>query len=232
MKKTPIQFRVIFEKQHWHLLSLLVLLGCIYFIFRTNGFLTGKLFGLSTLTWTIIALANTIFHQVFVLIVWRLELYYQWISKHFGKTGFVFYGIFFFIFFIARLVLVIFLSLSNHETFSINFIVKYVIAGIITVPVIYTFYSVLRFFSIERALGIDHFDHSYRNKQLERRGIYKITDNAMYIFGLLVLLIPGIIFSSKAALAVGVFNYIYIWVHYFFTELPDMQYIYGSNKNE
>jgi len=50
----------------------------------------------------------------------------------------------------------------------------------------------------------------------------------MYVFGFLVLWIPGFVMFSKAALLVALFNQIYIWVHYYFTELPDINFIYGD----
>jgi len=33
-----------------------------------------------------------------------------------------------------------------------------------------------------------------------------------------------------AALAVALFNHLYIWVHYYATELPDMARIYGAAR--
>jgi len=50
----------------------------------------------------------------------------------------------------------------------------------------------------------------------------------MYIFGFFILWIPGLLLLSKAALLVALFNHIYIWVHYYFTELPDIKVIYGN----
>ena len=61
------------------------------------------------------------------------------------------------------------------------------------------------------------------------KGIFKYTSNAMYIYGLLALWIPGILLQSKAALLMAFFHHIYIWVHYYFTELPDMKMIYQND---
>ena len=33
---------------------------------------------------------------------------------------------------------------------------------------------------------------------------------------------------SLAALAAAAFNHLYIWVHFYFTELPDIRFIYGE----
>jgi protein-S-isoprenylcysteine O-methyltransferase Ste14 len=90
-------------------------------------------------------------------------------------------------------------------------------------------YSIARYFGFERAFGIDHFDTSYRGKPLVKKGIFRYTSNGMYVFGLLILWIPGVLFSSLTALAAALFSHIYIWVHYFCTEKPDMNFIYAVN---
>ena len=96
------------------------------------------------------------------------------------------------------------------------------------VPIVYLFYSVARYFTFRRALGIDHFDPSYRTKPLERRGIFRFTRNGMYTFGLLVVWLPGLYAASKAALLAALFHHASIWVHYACTELPDMRRLYGA----
>jgi len=35
-------------------------------------------------------------------------------------------------------------------------------------------------------------------------------------------------YASIAALCVALFNHMYIWVHYYSTEFPDMKRIYGE----
>ena len=42
--------------------------------------------------------------------------------------------------------------------------------------------------------------------------------------------IPGLLAASNEALLVALFNHIYIWVHYYTTEKPDMQRIYATAK--
>jgi tetratricopeptide (TPR) repeat protein len=80
-----------------------------------------------------------------------------------------------------------------------------------------------------RKQGADHFDESYRSKPLETRGIYRFTSNGMYIYGLMAVYLPALWYASRPALVAAVFGHIYIWVHYFTTEKPDMQRIYGSD---
>jgi len=80
-------------------------------------------------------------------------------------------------------------------------------------------------------MGIDHFyPEKYKNETFVKKGIFRYTDNGMYIFGFFILWIPGILLQSKAALLAALFNHIYIWVHYYFTELPDIKEIYSNTK--
>jgi hypothetical protein len=108
----------------------------------------------------------------------------------------------------------------------------YALGLLLFIPFAYTMYSVFNYFGIDRAYGIDHFDPSYRNKPFVKQGMFKYTDNAMYKFGFLILWAIALAFLSKAALLVAAFSHVYIWVHYYFTELPDTQHIYGSRSKE
>jgi len=101
------------------------------------------------------------------------------------------------------------------------------LASLIAPVVIYLFYSVIRYFTIKRAYGIDHFDKNY-NEPYVIGGIFRYTDNGMYVYGLLILYLPGLLLFSKAALIVALFNHVYVWVHYYCTERPDMKAIYGK----
>jgi len=61
-----------------------------------------------------------------------------------------------------------------------------------------------------------------------KEGIFRYTDNGMYIYSILILYLPGLLLLSKTALIVALFNHVYIWVHYYCTERPDMKVIYGK----
>ncbi|MCB0167803.1 MAG: hypothetical protein KDI79_26490, partial [Anaerolineae bacterium] len=64
-----------------------------------------------------------------------------------------------------------------------------------------------------------------------RKGIFRFTRNGMYTYGFLLLWVPALWYASLAALGVALFNHLYIWVHYYVTELPDIKRIYGSATN-
>jgi protein-S-isoprenylcysteine O-methyltransferase Ste14 len=126
--------------------------------------------------------------------------------------------------------LILALSISSRNSLQINPIIAYLIAFIFLLIALYLIYSVLRYFGLKRAYGIDHFDESYRNKKFVKRGIFRFSNNAMYKFGFLFIWIPGLLLLSKPAIIVALFQHIYIWVHFYFTELPDMKNIYSQIK--
>lgn len=222
----------IWKYQFWPILILIILLLTLNFLCKTTaGFLEGSLWNISTKNWFIAAVLMPIIHQFYVLIFWRSELHYQSISKLFGKSGFKIYKIGFAILILSRPILITFLAIANANTFSINRIFSYGLSFILLVPAIYLFYSVGTYFGIDRAMGIDHFHpEKYKNIPFIKKGIFKYTNNGMYVFGFFILWIPGILLQSKAALLLASFNHIYIWVHYYFTELPDIKIIYNKPK--
>ena len=148
----------------------------------------------------------------------------------FGSRGFDVYAVGFSILGIARVAAVFILALSNRDTLYVNVKVLRVVAVIAAIPAAYLFYSVMRYFGFKRAFGIDHFDKSYRSLPFVREGIFRFTRNGMYVFGFCLFWVPGLWFASAATLCVALFNHLYIWVHYYSTELPDMKRIYGEAR--
>jgi len=218
---------VIFKRQGWHYLFLGLLLACVI-VLLDDDVLAGQFLGISTTVWLILAIATPILHQIYVWFVWRTELHYSLISRWFGKNGFIYYAIGFTILFALRLIFIIPLAISNQNSFSMNKTLSIIIAVVLLLPALYLFYSVRTYFGFKRAYGIDHFDASYRNMPFVKQGIFRFTSNAMYTFGFFLLWVPGFLFLSQAALLAALFNHIYIWIHYYCTELPDIHFIYGS----
>ena len=218
----------IFKYQQWHIFILVALLYALYFSIETAAtILNGSLWGISTFNWFIFAILSPIFHQFYVLICWRSELHYKSISKLLGKNGFKLYKIGFSIFILSRLVTIVLLAVSSAKTINITPAFSYVLSGILIIPVIYLFYSVAKYFGMDRAFGLDHFNpEEVKKESFVNKGIFKYTSNGMYLFGFLILWIPGLLLQSKAALIIALFNHIYIWVHYYFTEQPDIKIIY------
>jgi len=197
-------------------------------IVLNRDFLVGQFAGIPTIIWFSLAIAIPILHQIYVWFVWRSELHYSLISRWFGKNGFTYYAVGFAFLFTSRLIAIILLAISNRNTLSLPPTMALIFTIVLLLPVLYTFYSVHKYFGIKRALGIDHFDKTYRNVPFVKEGIFKFTDNAMYAYGLFILWMPGLLLFSKAALMVAMFNHIYVWVLYYCTELPDIYRIYGK----
>lgn len=218
-----------FEKQGWHLFFLTLLLISVAVLARGDA-LAGQLWGIRTPVWLWIAVAVPVVHQIVVPLIWRGQLYHQWMTNAFGEKGFLVYKMIFTVLFVARPVSLILLGISNSNTLPLTPIIAYFLAFILFIPAAYGMYSVIRYFGIDRAYGIDHFEPEiYRNKPFVRQGLFKYTDNAMYKFVFLILWVIGLVFLSWAALLVAAFSHLYIWVHFYFTELPDIRYIYGND---
>jgi hypothetical protein len=219
---------MMFEKQGWHLFFLANLLAGVVALAR-GDMLTGSLWSISTQAWLWIAIAVPVLHQIFVWLFWRLELHHGLITSWFGESGFTIYKVGFTILFAVRPISILLLGISNYDTLTCPPALMYAAAVILLIPGIYTMYSVVHYFGMDRAYGIDHFDPSYRDKPFVKQGMFKYTDNAMYKFGFLILWSIALFTMSKAALLAAAFNHLYIWVHFYFTELPDIRFIYGES---
>ena len=220
----------IFEKQLLHVLFLIFSGIGICLVGSIERIGEGSLWGIDTMHWLYLLVGTTVIHQFFMWFCWRSELYSGLLSRWFGKNAFTVYAVLFFMLILTRPVFMIFLAISNRGTLPLNRAFGMSTAIILAVPSIYLFYSVGRYFGFKRASGIDHFDVSYRKHALVKKGIFRFTNNGMYIFGFFIVWIPGILLSSTTALVAALFSHLYIWVHYICTEKPDMEYIYGTRN--
>ena len=223
-----IKLIAMFERQALHWLLLAGLLSATALICRDEAFLTGSYRGFSTAVWFWMAIAFPVAHQTYVWLCWRLELHKHWFTSHMGENGFRLYAAGFAFFGLGRIVVLIGLGIANQNTLPADKTLLDAVAALLLAPVVYLLYSVARYFTFKRAMGIDHFDPSYRTKRLVRKGIFRYTRNGMYTFGLLAVWLPGLYTGSRAALLAALFSHAYIWVHYYCTELPDMKRIYGG----
>lgn len=219
----------IFEKQLWQLISYLILLGVAYFLVD-KGYvsMTGEMWGVSTSTWIILALAAPAVHQLYVVVCWRSELHYKALSRKLGPLAFRLYMIGFFILFASRMVFFILLAVSNHDSLILPSWIFLSCITLFSIISVYAFFSVVRFFGMERAAGLDHFEPKARELPIVRRGIFKFTKNGMYVFAFLIFYLPGLFAHSSAALLAALISHIFIWAHHYFTEVPDMKKIYGD----
>jgi len=217
----------IFEGQLFHLLGLVILLIAAWYVSRFEPVMEGELLGISTATWYRITLITAILHQGYVWLCWRIELYYGWLTRNLGEKAFTVYRILFSILGLSRFVIIA-LAVSNRGAMNLHDLFQWAVPLLFLLLAGYTFYSVIVYFGIDRAAGLDHFEDSASSWEFVRGGIFQYSSNAMYLFGFLIFWIPGLMLQSPAALAAAAYFHIYIWVHYYCTELPDMREIYGA----
>lgn len=225
-----VRMRLIFEKQWLHLLCLGFLLAGLVSVDSRAGSGTGHLFGIATQVWYWLAAGIAVFHQTYVWFFWRTQLHASLPTRVLGRHAFHTYAAGFALIGIARVVVVFLLAISNQGTLSAEPTVLKAMAVVAMVPAFYLFYSVIRYFGAYRAFGIDHFDARYRSIPFVKKGIFRFTNNGMYIYGFFILWVPALWWSSHAALYIALFNHCYIWVHYFATEQPDIKRIYAVEQ--
>ena len=140
--------RKIFEYQVWHLIILLAIIFAINLYLISNpAILSGSFWGIATKSWFWLAIAIPVVHQVYVWLIWRLELYQRIFTQRYGlNRAFRFYAAGFTILFVSRLITIIILAYSSKGTLNVNPVFAYVLTLLITPLVIYLFYSVKKIF--------------------------------------------------------------------------------------
>lgn len=175
-----------------------------------------------------VAVAFPVVHQLFVWLAWRLELSSSATSRTIGFGGYV---ALFFLLFGGRFVSLFALAWVDRGSFQLQDTPRIVITVVLVVLGVYAMYSVMRFFGMARAAGADHFDPRYRSMPLVNEGIFRFTNNGMYLYAFFLFWAIAVGLNSSSALAVAAFSHAYIWVHFYATERPDMDYLYSPEKS-
>ena len=212
-----------FKNQIFHLGGTVFLFYiCAQFVDLKNN--TNTFIGINALSWFIIAMSIPLIHQSYVWICWRSELCWKLISSTIGFKGYV---IIFFILIISRLSAIV-LCFVDYGSLYVPGWFAWILAIIIFIPGAYTMYSVKKYFGFLRAAGADHFDSKYRDMPFEKRGIFKWTPNAMYVFAIGIPFAFATATGSLSMFIVAIYTYISIWLHYFCTEKEDFKVIYRN----
>ena len=213
-----------FRHQIWHVGGTIILFyigsQLVDLDSNTNTFLR-----ISALSWFVIAMCIPLVHQVYTWICWRSELCWKSISSTIGFKGYV---IIFFVLIISRLSAIVLCFVDYGSLYTPKWF-AWSLAVIIFIPGIYTMYSVKKYFGFLRAAGVDHFDSKYKDMPFEKRGIFKWTPNAMYVFAIGIPFGFAVATGSQSMFVISIYTYISIWLHYFCTEKEDFKVIYGNN---
>ncbi len=175
-----------------------------------------------------IAVFTPIAHQIFVWIYWRRNLA---ILSDQELPGFTSYIILFFILFGSRFASLVVLAFLDMGSLKLAASIQLALFLVLLIPGIYAMISVARYFGFDRAAGADHFKPEYRNMPPVTQGIFRYTSNGMYFYAFLLFWAIVIAFNSRSALIVTAFSHLYIWIHYFATEKPDMDFLYQSHSS-
>ncbi|HJM78278.1 MAG TPA: methyltransferase [Candidatus Pelagibacter bacterium] len=218
------KLRFFFRHQIWHLGGSILLfyigVQMVDLEVNTNAFL-----GISALNWFMIAMSVPLIHQAYVWICWRSELCWQSISNTIGFKGYI---IIFFTLIISRLSAII-LCFVDYGSLYKPGLLAWILSIILFIPGVYTMYSVKKYFGFLRAAGADHFDPKYKDMPFEKRGIFKWSPNAMYVFAIGIPFAFAVATGSQSMFVVAIYTYISIWLHYFCTEKEDFKVIYKDN---
>ena len=212
-----------FKHQIWHLGGTIILfyIGAQLVDLKSN---TNTFIGISALGWFMIAMSIPIIHQAYVWVCWRSELCWKTISK---TIGFKAYAVIFFILGLSRFSAIVLCYFDYGSLYNPGWL-AWTSALILFIPGAYTMYSVRKYFGFLRATGIDHFEQKYKDIPFERRGIFKWTPNAMYVFGIGIPFTFAVATGSQSMFVVAIYTYISGWLHYFCTEKEDFKIIYGN----
>jgi hypothetical protein len=216
----------IFHLQHYHLLGNIILLIISYSLIFQFSPISDKI-----QTTSLVAFLSHGLHVTYVWICWRTELHLKLLTRLLGRYAVPIYAFFFFIQLIGRPITVLQLAAGTSNTIQIPAMIQYTFIAVIALITIVTFHSIIFYFGFIRAAGADHFEEKYRKMGKVTQGIYKYFENVMYTFTTLCLFIPGLVFKSLPAIVCAAYHYTALWIHYFCTEKPDMEYIYGGKKD-
>ena len=222
----------IFEKQDWHFVLLALLVVSANTIMdRFPLFFLGAFWGLSAETWLWIGIIAAILHQLYVMIIWRVQLETQWLTANLPRIGYIAYLVDYTMMLIARIGAIVLVALANRETLFIPAAARWTTALILAIPFAWLVHSIIKYYGFKRMAGAEHFELSSRDTGWAGQGIFKYVPNAIYVFGPLAFYIPGFLLASPASLLLALFNHLYLWIHYFCTELPNLRRIYGPDRH-
>ena len=189
----------------------------------------GAWLGVGDATWFVICLAVAVLHQTFIWIAWRTQLGWGAFTGAFGDADFAVYNAVFVPLLVARPLLLAATATADAGSLAMPPGLAIALGIVLSVPALYTGWSVARYFGFARATGGDHFRRRYRDMPLVHEAVFAWTPNAMYTFGFLGFWAIALLWRSQAALVAALFQHAYIWIHYACTEAPDLELLHGGS---
>ncbi len=187
-----------------------------------------RLLGLTATGWANVSITLAVLHQMVVAVVFRLQLHRNMMTRLFADRDMTVWRLVFMPLLIARPITVILTGWADPVPITDWRSAEIVSGAVLLAIAIWGMHSVLKYFTIPRALGGDHFRDSFAAMPLVQQGAFKYTSNAMYCIVFLGLWGIALLFGSWNALVLALFQHAFIWVHMYCTEKPDMEWIYGT----
>jgi phospholipid methyltransferase len=214
-----------FQGQLQHvMLVVLITSGTVTLLHNMDG----SFLGLSTKIWAFTTIAVVLLHQSIVAIVFRLQLHFAVMTRLLGERALKIWGIIFMPLLLARPLLLLATGLSEYGSLAGPRTLQLLVGTLLVAIAAWGAHSVIKYFTIPRALGGDHFYDRYLNMPLVNQGAFKVTPNAMYGIIFLGLWGLALLTGSRNALVLALFQHGYIWVHMYCTEDPDMRILYAD----
>lgn len=221
------KWRDILEGQPQHLgLALLMTVGAFAWLTPIDG--GPRLLFLTAAQWAKLSIFLAIAHQVVVAIVFRLQLHRGVLTRIFGARDLEIWTKIFLPLLVARPITIILTGWADDTSLNEPRWAEWLVGLALIGLAGWVMHSVFRHFTIRRAVGGDHFRDEIAAMPMVNEGAFKYTSNAMYGLAFCGLWGVALLFDSWNALVVALFQHCYIWVHWYCTEKPDMEWIYGD----
>lgn len=217
----------LFRGQLFHALAAIIL-ASVAWALATPFFGGGAWLGVTDTTWFWVTVGLCVVHQLYVWLVFRGQLGWGIFTRWFGQYDQTVHAVLFMPMLVARPLVILAAGLADPTTLALPRWVEFTFGFVLLVPAAYTGWSVIRYFGLERALGGDHFRREYREMPLVEEGAFRWSPNAMYTFSFLGLWSIALLLGSHVSLVAALFQHAFVWAHYFGTEQPDMELIYGG----
>ena len=213
------------EGQPQHLaIALLMTLGALGLLRSSPE--DPRLLGLTSAGWAMVSIILALLHQIIVAIVFRGQLHRNMMTRLFGERDMRIWTMIFMPLLVARPITLCLTGWADTAPITQFRNIEVTLGFTLLALAIWAMHSVLKYFTIPRAVGGDHFRNAYAEMPFVDKGAFRITSNAMYGVAFMGLWGIALLFGSWNALIVALFQHAYIWVHMYCTEAPDMARIY------
>jgi len=186
-----------------------------------------RIWGLTCREWAALSWLFAGLFQGWIAVAWRCELYGGIVGTRFGPRGFRLFQVGFVLLGFCRFVPLVPLSMASARTLPLSRDLSWILIAATTPFILWALHTILCHLGFDRATGADHFFPEFRGSAPLKDGLFRYVNNPAYTVGLLALYHPGLLWLSAPGLVVAACHHALVWTHYYCTEKPDLEHIYG-----